>query len=73
LLFRLPYVSLVQSKLPLKKNRDDSVVRQKKPPLPEHTGFCVAGELDFFVHFSNLYHAYAFGSDYDVRAHAGMS
>lgn len=42
---------------------DNSVACQKKQTLSAHMGVCVAGELDFFDHFGNLYHAYAFGVD----------
>jgi len=42
---------------------DNSVAFQKKSPLPAHINICVAGELDFFDHFGNLYYAYAFSSN----------
>ncbi|MBY0499350.1 MAG: hypothetical protein K2P74_07040 [Nitrosomonas sp.] len=51
---------------------DNSVAYQKKSPLPAHLNICVAGELDFFGHFSNLRHANALGIEGDARTHAGM-
>jgi hypothetical protein len=64
LLFVFSYASLYKELIFSSKGHcDNSVAFQKKSSLPAHVGVRVAGELDFFDHFGNLYYAYAFSSD----------